>query len=265
MADAGQQVPGCAYPGCENEIQPVQEGLTAEPAYCGLPDPVTGQPHTALTAFRQRQVLAGPTGEAAAAQEARRQGFAAWRRRASAQRRQQAEAEAAEARSAALQADTLLVEALAAKADAEQEAATARARAFAARQAAEERVAAVQRERDDAVAQAQSQAMRAAQDAARAREIAQSARAELDRARVAADLQARKNREDAARRQAELRAAFEDQLAAAGDARAALQARAERAEAELQHVLTDRDQAPEKAPAAPSPRPARRRRIPPET
>jgi hypothetical protein len=64
---------------------------------------------------------------------------------------------------------------------------------------------------------------------------------------VAADLQARKIREDAARDQAELRAAFEAQIAAAQDARAALQARAERAEAELQRALADRDQAPEKA------------------
>jgi len=61
MANAGQQVARCAYPGCENEPRPG----SAEPGYCGLPDPVTGEPHTALTAFRQRQVLAGQSGQAA--------------------------------------------------------------------------------------------------------------------------------------------------------------------------------------------------------
>ena len=55
-------------------------------------------------------------------------------------------------------------------------------------------------------------------------------------------------REDAARDLAELRAAFEAQIAAAEDARAALQARAERAEAELQRALAGRDQAPERPP-----------------
>jgi hypothetical protein len=266
MANAGQQVPRCAYPACENEPQPAQEGLTAEPAYCGLPDPVTGEPHTALTAFRRRQVLARPPGQPAGPEELDRPGFAAWRyRRASAQRRHQAEAEAAEARSAAWQADARLAESLAAKADAEQEAAAARVRASAARQAAEERVAAAQQERSDAVAEATSQATKAEQDAVRALEIARSARAELDRARMAADLQARKSREDAARDQAELRAVFEDQLAAAEDARAALQVRAERAEAKLQRVLADRDQAAQKAAAAPSPSPARRRQRPPDT
>jgi hypothetical protein len=61
MANAGQQVARCAYPGCENEPRPG----SGEPGYCGLPDPVTGEPHTALTAFRQRQVLAGQGGQAA--------------------------------------------------------------------------------------------------------------------------------------------------------------------------------------------------------
>jgi hypothetical protein len=185
--------------------------------------------------------------------------------RAGAQRRQRAEAEAAEARSAALQADARLAEALAAKAAAEQEAAAARARAAGAQQAAEERVAAARQERDDAVAGAESRARDAEQDAARAREAAQSARAELDRARVAADLQVRKIREDPARDQAELRAAFEAQIAAAEDARAALQARAERAKADLQRALASRDQPPEKPTPAQPPGPARRRRRPPQT
>jgi colicin import membrane protein len=125
MADAGQQVPRCAYPGCKNELRPGQTGPTPEPGYCGLPDPVTGEPHTALTAFRQRRVLAGQGGQAAGPREAGRTGLAFWRR-GSAQRRQQAEA--AEARSAALQADALLAEALAAKAAAEQRAAAVQAR-----------------------------------------------------------------------------------------------------------------------------------------
>ena len=227
MANAGQQVARCAYPGCENEPRPGP----AEPGYCGLPDPVTGEPHTALTAFRQRQVPAGQSGQAAGPEEPGRPGFAFWRR-AGAQRRQRAEAEVAEARSAALQADAQLAEALAGRAAAEQEAAAAQARAAAAQRDAAERVAAAQQERDDAVAGAESRTRDAGQDAARARETAQSARAEPDRARVAADLQARKIREDAARDQAELRAAFEAQIAAAEEARATLQARAEHAEAQ---------------------------------
>ena len=108
MANAGQQVARCAYPGCENEPRPG----SAEPGYCGLPDPVTGEPHAALTAFRQRQVLAGQGGQAAGPEEPGRPGFAFWRR-AGAQRRQRAEV--AEARSAALQADARLAEALAAR------------------------------------------------------------------------------------------------------------------------------------------------------
>ena len=48
MANAGQQVPGCAYPGCNNEPRPGQAGPAAEPGYCGLPDPVTGEPHMLL-------------------------------------------------------------------------------------------------------------------------------------------------------------------------------------------------------------------------
>jgi hypothetical protein len=63
MAEAGQEVPKCAYPGCENEARPREAGA-AEPGYCGLPDPVTGEPHTALTAFRRRQVLARQGGGA---------------------------------------------------------------------------------------------------------------------------------------------------------------------------------------------------------
>ncbi len=64
MAEAGQEVPKCAYPGCENEARPREAGA-AEPGSCGLPDPETGEPHTALTALRRRQVLARQRGGAA--------------------------------------------------------------------------------------------------------------------------------------------------------------------------------------------------------
>ena len=73
MVKAGQEVPRCAYPGCENEPPPGAAGA-AEPRYCGLSDPVTGEPHTALTAFRQRQLLARHGGEAAGPEDPR------WRR-----------------------------------------------------------------------------------------------------------------------------------------------------------------------------------------
>ena len=91
MAMTGQEFSRCAYPGCENELRPGE--AAAEPGYCGLPDPVTGEPHTALTAFRRRQVLAGQGGGMAGPEDADRPGFAFWRR-AGTQRRQRAEAEA---------------------------------------------------------------------------------------------------------------------------------------------------------------------------
>ncbi len=171
MANAGQQVPRCAYPGCKNEPRPGQGGPSVEPGYCGLPDPVTGEPHTALTAFRQRQVLAGQGGQAAGPEDQGRPGFAVWRnRRAGAQRRQRAEAEAAEARSAALQADARLAEALAAKAAAEQEAATAR-----------------QAARDQAELRAAFEAQIAAAENARAALQARAERAEAELQRALAD------------------------------------------------------------------------------
>jgi len=269
MAKTGQEVPRCAYPGCENEPRPGEAGAAAEPKYCGLPDPVTGEPHTALTAFRQRQMLARQGGGAAGPEDLGRPGFAVWRyRRAGAQRRQRAEAEAGEARLAALQADAQLAEALAAKAAAEQEAAAARARVADVQRAAEERVAAAQQERDEAVAgaesragQAESRAAAAGQDAARAREAAGSARAELDRARQDADRQVAQVREDAARDQAGLREALEARIAAAAEARDGFQARAEHAEAELQRVRADRGQVTGQAtPGQPTDATRRRRR-----
>src|SRR5439155_12500457 len=47
----------CAYPGCENEPRAAEDGAGAKPKYCGQPDPLTGKPHGALTAFRRRQEL----------------------------------------------------------------------------------------------------------------------------------------------------------------------------------------------------------------
>jgi hypothetical protein len=182
MVKTGREVLRCAYPGCENE-PPSGEAEAAEPGYCGRPDPVTGEPHTALTAFRRRQVLARQGGGTAAPGDPDRPGFAFWRRR------QRAEADAEQARSAARQADARLAEALAAKAAAEQEAEAAReaaqARATQAERAAQEQVAAAQQERDNAVsgaesraAEAESRSRGAEQDAAQAQEAAQAARAE---------------------------------------------------------------------------------------
>ena len=45
----------CAYPGCENEPRAAEDVVGAKPKYCGQPDPLTGKPHGALTAFRRRQ------------------------------------------------------------------------------------------------------------------------------------------------------------------------------------------------------------------
>ena len=50
MVKAGEGILRCAYPGCENESRPG----AAEQGHCGLPDPVAGEPHVALTAFRWR-------------------------------------------------------------------------------------------------------------------------------------------------------------------------------------------------------------------
>jgi len=253
MAMTGQEFSRCAYPGCENELRPGE--AAAEPGYCGLPDPVTGEPHTALTAFRRRQVLAGQGGGMAGPEDVDRPGFAFWRR-AGTQRRQRAEAEAKEARLAALQADAQLAEALAAKAAADQE-------AVGAREAAQARAAEAERAAQQRMAATESRARDAGQEADRAREAAQAARAELDRARQAADQQVAQARQDAARDQAELRAGLEAQIAALEEARAGLQARAEQAEAELQRARTGPGKAA--GPAAPG-QPAggtRRRRRPP--
>src|SRR6266480_3704910 len=59
----------CAYPGCEREPRAGEAGAGAKPKYCGLPDPVSGKPHTALTAFRRRQELALQGGGATEAED----------------------------------------------------------------------------------------------------------------------------------------------------------------------------------------------------
>jgi hypothetical protein len=53
MVKPGKQVLRYAYPGCENVPLEGEPGA-AEQGCCGLPDPVTGEPHLALTAFRWR-------------------------------------------------------------------------------------------------------------------------------------------------------------------------------------------------------------------
>jgi hypothetical protein len=211
MVKTGREVLRCAYPGCENEPPPGEAGA-GEPGYCGRPDPVTGEPHTALTAFPRRQMLARQGGEVAAPRDPdHHPGLAFWRRR------QWAEAEAREARSVAVQAEARLAEALTARADAEQEAEAAQARAARAERTAQEQVAAAQQERDEAVSAVET---RAAEAESRAQEEARAARAELDRARRDADRQVAQARQDAARQHAELRPGLEAQIAAAEAARA---------------------------------------------
>ena len=48
MLESGEGVLGCACPGCVNEPRPGKAGAAAR-GYCGLPDPVAGEPYLALT------------------------------------------------------------------------------------------------------------------------------------------------------------------------------------------------------------------------
>jgi colicin import membrane protein len=301
----------CAYPSCDREPRAGEDRAGAKPKYCGEPDPLTGKPHTALTAFRRRQEQARLAGgaahpadlnrpvtmataraaelsaavraditaltgrltdlvaqldaaadpEAAAAQieavqaEAARQTASAHADATrAAQLRQQAEATAAEAFTAAEQADTQLTAALTAKTAAEQAAQAARDTAQAqialAEQAAAERVRAAGQDRDTAVAEARTQAAAAAaraqaaeQETARARQAAESAAAELNRVRAAADRQAEQIRADATRERELLRQAHQGQIAALDDARTELRTRTEHAETELTRALTELDHA----------------------
>ena len=51
MVKADYEVFRCAYPGCQNVPWQGEPGA-AEQGYSGLPNPVTGVPHLALTGFR---------------------------------------------------------------------------------------------------------------------------------------------------------------------------------------------------------------------
>ena len=53
MVKADEEVLRCACPGCVNAPRPGKAGA-AERGFCGLPDPVTEQPHRALTRLRWR-------------------------------------------------------------------------------------------------------------------------------------------------------------------------------------------------------------------
>ena len=53
MVKAGEEVLRCACPDCENELRQGEAGA-AEQECCGLPVPVAGEPHLALTVFRWR-------------------------------------------------------------------------------------------------------------------------------------------------------------------------------------------------------------------
>ena len=193
-----------------------------------------------------------------------------------AQRRQHAQADAEEARTAAIEADTRLAETLAAKDQAEQAAGDTRAElaertaacdaelrrvreeaaagvadaqlrldeAIAqARAEAEVRVRAAAAERDTAVAaarrqagQAQAEAAKSGRDATRAEAAEAAIRAELARAR-----------DDAAREREQLAQSCQAQLAILGQARDELRTRAGRADRDLERALAERDQAARRA------------------
>jgi hypothetical protein len=53
MVKVGEEVFRCACPGRGNQPRTWQAGA-AKHRYCGLPDPVTGEPDQALTGFRWR-------------------------------------------------------------------------------------------------------------------------------------------------------------------------------------------------------------------
>lgn len=309
----------CGYPDCANQPRPARDGAGARPKYCGLPDPVTGRPHSALTAFRRRQeaerVIAGTpaqpddlgrpvtmataraaqlrdgirddvqslldklTGalaqlertadpEAAEAQLETVQAEAAEQiadTRAElarqTQRRQRAEADADEARTAALEADGCMQAAQVAQAQAEQAAAHADTAARAARADADREVRAVREQAEAQVATALADAarqvtaaradadaqigqMRAERDTAtgdrdgalqRAEQADRRADTQISRA-VQAEQDARgeleRVRADAERERDTLRQGFEARIAALEQTRADLRARGERAESE---------------------------------
>ena len=238
MAKTGQMTLRCGYPDCVNEPRSEQE-RSAQPGYCGRPDPVTGEPHTALTAFRRRQTLAEQGGGAPGPDESGRAGFGLWGRR------RRAEAELLETRMAACEADARLAEAVAGKAAAEQEVAAAESRAGEAERAAAERVAAVRRDaaREQAELRAGLEAQIAVAEEARAGLVArvEQAEAEAGQARSAvAEADARLA--EAASQAAEAESRADETGQAAARARdVAESANAEHAEAERRDADADRD------------------------
>src|SRR6266571_3160041 len=145
-----ETTPTCAYPGCERPPRAAAfEGRGSKPKYCDLTDDQGRPAHTAMTAFRARAALdraAGgppspadldrPVTMATTRASELRTGMVADARGGlarEAQRRQQAEADAEEARAAASEMDEQLQAAEAAREQAEQRAADARAEADQAR------------------------------------------------------------------------------------------------------------------------------------
>src|SRR6266536_1540640 len=57
-AEAADDAPACAYPGCERPPRPAAfEGRGSKPKYCDLADDQGRPAHTAMTAFRARAAL----------------------------------------------------------------------------------------------------------------------------------------------------------------------------------------------------------------
>jgi hypothetical protein len=233
----------CAYPGCENEPRAAEDVVGAKPKYCGQPDPLTGKPHGALTAFRRRQELrqdgaaeaedlgrpvtmataraaelrkgiqadiAALTGKLAelaeqlrraadpemaevqveAVQAEARQQVDAAEAKATqeALRRQEANADAEEARNATLEADERRQAAEDARGQAEQRATDAQAEVERIREETQARITIAEEDRDSAIARAEADkaaaiaeaAQRASRAEAQAREAIEQALAEAE-------------------------------------------------------------------------------------
>ena len=246
----------CAYPSCDRQPRPAEDRAGAKPKYCGEPDPVTGKPHTALTAFRRRQELArqagGPadpadldrpvtmaTARAAELRAGIRDDIVALTTRLAelvAQLDRTADPEAAAAQIEAVQAEAArhIAVARAETAGAVQSLQQAEADAHEARAAAGE--ADAQLSAELAARTTAEQAVRAARTAAEA-QIAEAERAAVQR--VLAAEQDRDRAIAAARREAEQASA---RASAAGQAAARARQAAESATAELERVraATDR-------------------------
>jgi DNA repair exonuclease SbcCD ATPase subunit len=245
----------CAYPSCDRQPRPAEDRAGAKPKYCGEPDPVTGKPHTALTAFRRRQELARQAGGPAEAADLDRPVTMATARAAElragirvdivalttrlaelvAQLDRTADPEAAAAQIEAVQAEAArhIAVARAEAARAVQSLQQAEADAHEARAAADEA---------DAQLSAELAARRTAEQAAQAaRTAAETKIAEAERAAAQRVLAAEQNRDRAiaeARREAE-QASARASAAEQGAARA--QQAAESAAAELERVRAAAD------------------------